>query len=84
MQADGGFIEDKDRIRLTFPHLTGQLQTLGFAAGEAWRLLAQGQIAQPQLFQNLQALMNSLQIFRGLQRRMHIHFHKLRQGILLS
>ena len=32
VQADGGLIKDKQRVRLGFAHLAGQLQALGFSA----------------------------------------------------
>ena len=49
MQADGRLVEYKDGIRLRSADLAGQLQALGFAAGQARSFLAQRQVAQPQL-----------------------------------
>ena len=46
VQADGGLIKDKQRVRLGFAHFAGQLQALGLAAGKAGRFLAKGQVAK--------------------------------------
>ena len=81
VQADGRLIKDKHRVMLGTAHLAGQLQPLCLAAGKAGRLLAKGQVAQAQLLQHLQALGHQLQIRAGLQRRVDVHIHQLRQSV---
>ena len=79
MQADGRLVEDEHGIALRPAHLAGQLQPLRLAAGKAGRLLAESQIAKSQVFQHLQTLGDELHLPAGLQRRVYVHGHQLRQ-----
>ena len=56
VQADGGLVKDKHRVRLLTAHLAGKLQALGFPAGKAGRLLPQRQIAEPQTLEDAKPL----------------------------
>ena len=80
VQADGGLVEDKHRVRLCLPHLTCQLQALRLAAGEAGRLFPERQVSQSQILKDLQALADSLQLSARFQRGADVHCHQFRQG----
>ena len=81
MQADGGLVKDEDGVRLAPAHLAGQLQPLGFPAGEAGGGLPQGQVPQPQVRQHLQPLADELPVPAGRQGRVDVHGHQLGQGV---
>ena len=53
MQADGGFIEDEEGVRLLLVHLAGELEALRLAARERRRGLAQREIAKPEIRERL-------------------------------
>ena len=46
VQTDRGLIKNKDGIRLPLAHLTGQFQTLRFAAGQTGGFFAECQITE--------------------------------------
>ena len=79
MQADRRFIKHKDGILLCLADLTGQLQPLCFSARQAGRFLAQRQVAQTQLFQNVQLLADGFHVLAEIDRRVDIQLHQLRQ-----
>ena len=83
MKADGGFVKDEDAVTLSPAHFACQLQALGFAAGEAGRFLAQGQVAKAQLLQYRQALMDDRKVPADLKRLVYAERHQLRQGVRL-
>ena len=80
MQADGRLVEHENRVLLRFADLACQLQTLRLAAGEAWRLLAQREVAKAKLLQNVQPLTNGFHIPAKLDGGGYVHIHQLRQG----
>ena len=80
MQTDGRFIKHKDRVGLRSSHFAGELQTLRFAAGQARRLLSQRQVAQTEIVQNFQTLMDHLQIPAELHCMSDVHIHQFRQS----
>ena len=56
MQADGGFIKDKDSVRLAPAHFAGELEPLGLTAGQTGSGFPQGQVAQTQIPQHLKGV----------------------------
>ena len=62
VQPDGGLVEDEEGVVLAAAHLAGELQALGFAAGKRWRGLAQSEVAQAQIVQDLQLVPHLLQV----------------------
>ena len=81
MQADRGLVEDENGVLLAAAHLARELEALGLAAGEAGRLLAQREVAQPQVVQDLQATLHQLETAGGVERLIHAHVHQLGQGV---
>ena len=49
MESDGGFVEDEERSRVGASELGGELEPLGFAAGERGGVLAEGEIVQAEI-----------------------------------
>ena len=80
MQADGGFVKDKNRIGLCFSNFAGKLQSLCLAAGQSGRFFAKCQVAEAKLPENPKLLADPLHILAEVECGVHIHVHQLRQG----
>ncbi len=65
VQPDGGLVEDEEGVVLVAAHLAGQLQALGLAAGKCRCGLAQSEIAQAQIVEDLQLVAHLLQMGEG-------------------
>ena len=84
MEADGGFIKDKDGISLAFSQFTGQFQPLGLPAGKAGGVFAQAQVAQAQVLESLEPFGYQRQVPAGLQGFRNTAVHQFRQGTGLA
>ena len=83
MKPDGRLVKDKDGIVLLPAHFGGQLQPLSFAPGQARRFLAQRQVAQPQVAQDLEPRPDGVHFTAEREGGIYVHVHQLRQGALL-
>ena len=79
MQANRGLVKHKHGIILHAAHLARKLKTLRLAARKRRRGLTQGEIAQAQVVQGLQARLHLFESQRGVEGLVHTHVHELRQ-----
>src|SRR5712664_2411826 len=69
MEAGGGLVEDVKRAAgLALGKFAGQLDALGFTAGKSCSGLAEGDVAETDLDESCQLLLNLGNIFKELQR----------------
>ena len=80
MKTDGRFIKHEDGIILRSAHLTGQFESLRFAAGKTGCFLTQGQITKTKILENLQSWRNRLHIRTECKGMVNVHIHQLREG----
>ena len=79
MKSDGRFVKDKNGIRLSPAHFTGQLQTLSFTAGKTRRFFSERQVPKPQIPKRLKPLPDDFQIDTEIQGRLNIPIHQFRE-----
>ena len=79
MKADRGLVEHEHGIILHATHLARKLKTLSLTARERRCGLTQGEIAQAQVVQGLQARLYLFESQRGVEGLVHTHVHELRQ-----
>ena len=81
MQADGRLVKHENGVVLRFAHFACQFEPLCLAAGERRRILAQGQITEPEALKNRQLFKYLPVIPEHMHRVADGHAHQLRQGV---
>src|SRR5262245_23896423 len=85
MQSGGGLVEDVQRLaRPFFDQLACQLDSLGFAAGERRRWLAQLDVVEPDVVQGLEHASDLGDIREMLESLLHVHVEHVTDGLSLE
>lgn len=84
VEADRGLVEDEEGIGLGAAHFLGELQALGFAAGEVGGGFPKGEVAQAEVAEGLEALAEGLGVAEGLEGGLDVHGHELGEGVAVE